>query len=362
MKNFKDPLNFNFHGIVAAQVYTTSPRVATFYEAEYKYHQVDNLKPNIPRVILHFEYKPGWIPCPSGYIRYMHKALAHWVYRIEFAEDQIKIDVYGNQWAILMVHHMLLHPALRYLACIQGALLLHGGAVANHGYSLVFSGHGGSGKTITTSLILESGGKDWDVHGDDYVFLYPGASTMAYITQSHLYRDLLNFVPGVKSRLTQSERFRLEIYGRIRYWSDDQIKWPIRIPINRLWPDHKIAMEVKPAALVVLEKNNLDDLKITKIKPNEVPVSRLIDMNFGEARHFLSMVRKSQVVPNFTTWLKDWKIMEQTLLQQHVNKVPVYLMLRPRVMVSMPTFKETLMEKMIDLIPQDSMDYEAKFL
>ena len=169
MNNYTDPLNFYFHGIVAAQVYTTSPRVESFYEAEYKYHQVEKLKSNIPKVILHFEYKPGWIPCPPGYYRQTHKVLAHWVYRIEFGEDQIKIDVHGNQWAVLMVHHMLLHPALRYLACKQGILLLHSGAVVNQGYSLVFSGQGGSGKTITTSLILDSGGKDWDVHGDDYV-------------------------------------------------------------------------------------------------------------------------------------------------------------------------------------------------
>lgn len=359
MKISKNPLNFDFHGVVAAQVYTTSQRVATFYEAEYKYHQVEILKPNIPKVIFHFEYKPGWIPCPPGYLRQMHKALAHWVYRLEFAKDQIKIDVYGNHWAILMVHHMLLHPALRYLACIQGVLHLHGGAVANHGYSLVFSGHGGSGKTVTTSLILSSGGKDWGVHGDDYVFLSPGASTMAYITQSHLYKDLLNFVPEVETRLTQSERFRLEMYGRIRNWSNDQIKWPVRMPISRLWPDHQIAMEVKPAALLLLEKNNSEDLKLIKIEPSEVPVSELIDMNFGEARHFLDMVRKCQVVPNFTTWFNDWQEKEQTLLREHINKTPVYSMLRPRVIVSMPAFKETLMEQMIDLVPQDEMDYEA---
>lgn len=352
-------MNFNFHGIVAAQVNTTSPRVATFYEAEYTYHQVDNLKSNIPKVILNFEYKPGWIPCPPGYIRHVHKALAHWVYRIEFEENQIKIDAYGNHWAIYMVHHMLLHPALRYLACKQGVLLLHGGAVANHGYSLVFSGHGGSGKTITTSLILALGGIDWHVHGDDYVFLSPGTRTLAYITRSHLYRDLINFVPEVENRLTQSERLRLGLYGRVRYWSKDQIKWPIRIPISRLWPDHQLAMEVKPAALLLLEENNSGNLKLIKIKPNEVPINRLIDMNFAEARHFLNMVRKNQVLPNFNSWLEDWQDKEQTLLTQHISKIPVYWMYRPRDIASMSDFKETLMKKMIDLIPKDGIVYGA---
>ena len=357
MNNSKHPLNFNFHGFVAAQIHTTSPQVSTFYEAEYKYHQVKKIDPDTPKVILQFEYKPGWIPCPTGYIRQTYKALAHWVYRIEFTKDQINIDAYGNHFAIPMVHHMLLHPALRYLACRQGVLMLHAGAVAYRGYSLIFTGHGGAGKTTITSLTLASGGDDWAVHADDYVFLSAGPKSSAYITRSHLYRDLITLLPEIGTQLTHSERFRLELYGRLRSWSNEQITWPVRLPVNRLWPGHQLATAVKPAALLLLEKGESNSLEVINIDPQEVPVKALIEMNFGEARHFLKLVRKNQAVTNFPSWLAKWQANEHALLEQRTKEIPVYLLIRPRVVESLPSFQEALLKKMVDLIPQKETDY-----
>jgi hypothetical protein len=352
MNNSKYPLNFNFHGFVAAQIHTTSPQVSTFYEAEYKYHLVKKLNQDTPKVILQFEYKPGWIPCPTGYIRQTYKALAHWVYRIEFSNDQINIDASGNHFAIPMVHHMLLHPALRYLACRQGVLMLHAGAVAYRGYSLIFTGHGGAGKTTTTSLTLASGGHDWAVHADDYVFLSAGPKSFAYITRSHLYRDLITLIPEIRTQLTRSERLRLEMYGRLRSWSKEQITWPVRLPVNRLWPEHQLAKAAIPAALLLLEKGNSNSLELKYIAPNEVPVSGLIEMNFSETRHFLNLVRKNQAVPNFPSWLAKWQTDEHALLEQRTKEIPVYLLKRPRDVETLSSFQDALIKKLLDLIPQ----------
>jgi len=357
VNNSKHPLNFNFHGIVSAQIHTTSPHVSTFYEAEYKYHQVKNLIPDTPKVILQFEYKPGWIPCPPGYTRQTYKALAHWVYRIEFTIDQINIDAYGNHWAIPMVHHMLLHPALRYLASRQGVLMLHAGAVAHRGYSLIFSGHGGAGKTTTTSLTLASGGDEWAVHADDYVFLSAGPKSLAYITRSHLYRDLITLIPQIGTQLSRSERLQLELYGRLRSWSKDQITWPVRLPVNRLWPKHQLACDAIPAALLILEKGDSTSLKLINIDPHEVPVGDLIDMNFYEARHFLNLVRKNQAVPNYTSWLAKWKNNEYALLAHRTQEIPVYLLRRPGDVKTLASFQDDMMKKMVDLILQKESGY-----
>ncbi len=357
MNDSKHRLNFHFHGIVAVQVQTTSPQVLAFYEAEYKYHQVKNLNPDTPKILLNFIYKSGWIPCPSGYTRQTHKALAHWVYRIEFSKDQIYIDAYGNQFAIPMVHHMLLHPALRYLACKKGVLMLHAGAVAHNSSSLIFTGHGGAGKTTTTSLTLASGGNKWAIHADDYVFLSSGPKSLAYITRSHLYRDLITLIPEISSRLTQSERLRLEIYGRIRTLSRDQITWPVRLPVNRLWPDHQITKTAIPAAILLLEISNSDNLELISVAPDEVPIGGLIEMNFHEARHFLNLVRKNQAISNLPAWLIEWQTNEHVLLELRTKEIPVYLLKRPREMEILSSFQDELLGKMMDLIPHTNTDY-----
>lgn len=351
------PLNFNFHGLVAAQVYTSSPQVSAFYEAEYQYHQVEKLDPDTPKVSLQFEYKPGWIPCPTGYTRHSHKALAHWVYRIEFARDKINIHAGGNYFSISMVHHMLLHPALRYLACQKGVLMLHAGAVALHESSLIFTGHGGAGKTTTTSLALASGGSAWAVHADDYVFLSPGPRSLAYITRSHLYQDLITLIPELKKRLSRSERLRLALNNRIRIWSNDQITWPVRLPVNRLWPEHPVAETAVPAAFLFLERSSSEHLELKYIDPSEVPVNALIDMNFGEARHFLNLVKRNKAVPKFASWLAEWQTNERDLMEQRTKEIPVYLLKRPGNVGTLSAFKDTLMEVMGELIPRSITEY-----
>jgi hypothetical protein len=344
-------LNFDFHGVVAAQIYTQNEQVKNFYEAEYQHHRAEKIDPESPQVILKFEYKPGWIPCPPGYTRHIFKALAHWAYRIEFSGDQIIINAFGNHWAIPMVHHMLLHPALRYLASKHGVLMLHAGAVAHRGCSLIFTGHGGAGKTTTTSLTLAKGGNEWAIHADDYVFLSSGPKSFAYITRSHLYRDLIALIPEIGNRLTNSERLQLEIFGSIRSWSRDQITWPVRLPVDRLWPEYPINFDAIPAALLILEKGDSTSLRLENIDPFEAPVDDLIDMNFGEAGHFLNLVKKNQAVSNYTSWLGEWRHNEHNLLEQRIKEIPVYSLKRPGDVETLAPFQDELMEKLDDLIP-----------
>jgi hypothetical protein len=351
LDNTKDPLKFNFHGYVAAQIYTNSPQVSTFYKSEYWHHQVNDLDPETPKVSLHFEYKPGWIPCPEGYTRQTHKGLAHWVYRLEFFNNQINIDTYGNHFAIPMVHHMLLHPGLRYLTCQQGILMLHAGAVAYRGSSLIFTGHGGAGKTTTTSLTLASGGKDWAVHADDYVFLSAGPKSQAYITRSHLYKDLITLLPEIGTQLSGSDRLRLELFGRLRSWSNDRITWPVRLPVTRLWPEYQIAMTAVPAAILLLEKTNSEELELIQVDPVDVPVSSLIEMNFSEARHFLNLIKKNHSVTNYSSWLVNWQEVEHSLLEQRTKEIPVYILKRPEDVERLSSFQDSLMSKLVELLP-----------
>ena len=309
------PLSFDFHKLLGLQVGAEDASVRAYFADEYGYHS------GVP---------PGGVPCVRlkwgkggrGLRPHQHKVLARWRSRVELGEREARIEARGNRLAIPMVHHMLVHPCLRYLASEAGALLLHAASVARGGRSLVLTGAGGAGKTTISALLLASGDTGWQLHGDDYVFITEGCRTRAYLTRSHLYRSLAEWLPEVRLRLTPAERRRLEIFGRVREWSGERIKWPVRIPADRLWPGRSIAAEAELAAVVLLRRGAADSPQLRLAVRDELVLRDLVEMNFGEARHFVRLAwgpegwERPQV--------RGWRERERDLLERWSEGVPFY--------------------------------------
>ncbi len=313
---------FRFHDVAVVETESDSPFAQSFFEAEYGHHRVDGPPaPDLPRARLTFRMASE---APRGFTRHTHKILAHWAYRVALAPAQIDLQVNGNAYAVPMAHHMLVHPSLRFLSATHGTLLLHAGAVVCQGRSLIFTGKGGAGKTTTTSLVLSSG-DEWQLHADDYVFLQPGARSLAYITRSHLYLSLLDWVPELSSRLTGAERFRLAFFGHLRAWSGERVKWPVRLAPQRLWPGRPIADSAVPAALLLLERGA--SAALTPVDDRSAVADELLDMNFGEARHFLKLLSKAGALD--AAWLESWKQAEKALLENLLADIPVYRLVLP---------------------------------
>ncbi len=346
-----EPLYFNFHNLVTVEVRAAEPEDRAFFEAEYQHHRSDGASPGRPGVILRVRRGLSLPGLPQGYTFHQHKLLARWGYNIQVDPERVELDVVGNRLAVPMIHHMLLHPSLRYLSARQGVLLLHAGAVAHLGRSLIFTGYGGAGKTTTTALLLAGGGADWSPHGDDYIFLGPGPSSLAYMTRSHLYSDLLRWVPEVAGRLNAGERPRLELFSLIRRWSRDRLKWAVRLPIERLWPGREMAKSARPAAVILLERDlSAQRPALHPVEADEALVGDLIRMNFYEARHFLNLVQKSGSIPEFATWLKGWQDCERALLQARLQEVPVYRLVLPGEVGSPAMFRSVLVGELTRLV------------
>ncbi len=343
-------LKFNFHNYVAVEVFADRLEDAEFFSGEYGLHQVEVLPADLPRVLLSVQRWHALDSIPPGYTTHTHKLVARWAYRLAVSNAAIEINVIANRLAIPMVHHMLLHPSLRYLAAQSGLLMLHAGAVASQGRSLILTGQGGAGKTTTTSLLLDAGGENWLPHADDYVFLRSGPKSLAYLTRSHLYLNLLDWVPGIRQRLTPSERRRLFFFGKLRAWSKDNVKWPVRLPIERLWPGRKAVLEATPVGLVLLNRTAASGLNLTALSPDDCLVDDLIGMNFREARHFLHLLVKSQSVANFQAWLASWQECERQLLQTRMAEIPIYLLELPRTHDSATAYRRALTGKLMDLV------------
>lgn len=334
------PLAFQFHDIAGVEIHSPAPFVHAFFQEEYGYHSIpgNQLPEKLPRVSLDFRLDPA---VPPGFTRHVHKLMARWAYRVALEPGRVDLQVYGNRTAVPMVHHMLVHPSLRWLASAQaGTLLLHAGAVAKNGRSVIFTGRGGAGKTTTTSLVLASG-EDWQLHADDYVFLRPGPQSLAYLTRSHLYRDLLKWVPEVSSRLTAGQRLRLQFFGRLRQYSGERVKWPVRLGPQRLWPGRKIADRAVPTAILLLERADVALPGLIRLDDLDEVAADLLEMNFGEARHFLSLLTKAGKLDQ--VWLASWKQAEHDLLAQLLTEIPAYRLVLP--------FRQTAGDVKMTLLP-----------
>jgi len=316
------PQVFRFHDIAAVSVRSDSAFVSAFFEAEYGYHRMAEPADGLPQACLDFHLGSA---APEGFTHHIHKLLARWDYQVSIKPGDIELRAYGNQAAVSMVHHMLVHPSLRWLAAGGGTLLLHAGAVAKNNKSLIFTGKGGAGKTTTTSLVLASG-RGWQIHADDYVFLCESQSK-AYVTRSHLYRDLQNWVPAIRTRLKAWERARLEFFGALRKYTREGIKWPVRVGPERLWPDIPIADTATPAAILLLERADVSKPGLIPVRDLDEATNDLLEMNFGEARHFLKLLQKAGALDD--QWLSAWKTAERCLLANLLLKTPTYRLVLP---------------------------------
>lgn len=314
---------FDFHGAVGFVLDTDDPLAVDFFDSEYRTARGDPA-PGVSSV--HLAWRRTLVPClnASGSRLHSHKLLARWRYAIHLGEDEITLEAIGNRLALPMVHHMMVHPSLRCLASRRGALLLHGAAVVLGGHSLVLTGPGGMGKTTVSALLLARGGPDWRLHADDYVFLADGPQTLAYLTRSHLYRNLLDWLPDLAPRLTPWERLRLDIFGRIRGWSREGIKWPVRLTHDRLWPGREVAQRADLAAILVLRRSLGAQPAVTRILKDSVPVHDLLEMGFFEARHFQQLVEAAPGSGVGPDWLEAWRQREQRILDARRNDTPFY--------------------------------------
>ncbi|MDR3575592.1 MAG: hypothetical protein P4L50_17165 [Anaerolineaceae bacterium] len=315
---------YNFHDIVAFRMITDDALAESYIQAEYIHHEGVSRDATLPEVCLYFQRREGFFQVPDGYTYHIHKGLARWAYKLQITPNRIVVDAIGNRTAIPMIQHMLVHPSLRYLASHQGVLMLHSGATAYNNHSLIFSGKGGMGKSTICSMILTYGDANWSMHADDYVFLGMGPVSLAYLTRMHVYWKLLQMVPKLNERLSSQERIQLTIFGRIRVWSGNHVRWPVRKDTQEMWPDRHFCMSAAPAALLTLRRNKNSEPAIYPIKDVPGLVTELLEMNFGEARHYIHLVNKSRAVSDSTAWLSAWQKREQLLIENRLAEMPAY--------------------------------------
>ena len=317
---------YNFHGLVGLQVQTDSSFAADYFNAEYGPAASTN-PTGSPTVSL--RWTESSLPLRPGpeYRLKIHKGLARWYYHLRFEPEGILIEGAGNRMAVPMVHHMLVHGCLRYLCSAQDAMMLHAAALAQGERSLVFAGSGGVGKTTVSSIVLDQGEPDWQLHADDYVFLGSEGDTYSYPSRAHLYADFLHGVPSASSKLSARQRAHLNLFGTVRRMSGERIKWPLRVEPRLLWPERVSAPHAKLQALLLLESGRAEEISLEPISDSAALVDKLMKINFYEARHTIALIEGFHSAPEYP---EAWKSREREALQRALDKAPAYRLSIPQ--------------------------------
>lgn len=317
---------YRLGGGLSLALQTSDPAAIRFYRQEYAWMEGQGGAKGVT-LRWHHRALPALQLGEGTY--HVHKLAARWRYRLELLKDRIEVAAIGNRWSLPMVHHMLVHPSLRLLASRRGLMLLHGAALVHEGRTVVLTGPGGSGKTTTTSLLLAHGRADWKLHADDYLILTADGRTHAYLTRAHLYLDLLEGLPGLREVLGPGEQRRAEIFGRLRRWSGERVKWPVRVRLDRLWPQRESAPEGQLAAIFILERSKGRQLKVEGIERKGRAIAELLAMNFKEAKHFLRLLEKASGADEVARLRSAWEGNEGALLARVAAQVPVHSLILP---------------------------------
>jgi len=317
-------LKYRFHEVAGLRLTGGNPQANHFFKSEFAYHSVsDNFNlNNIPLIDMGF--KIG-LKRPTGYDHFVHKLVARWSYRMEVSPQHIDLSVVANRISLPLIQHFMLYPALRYISAHHGTLMLHAGAVARHGKSLIFIGKRDAGKTFITSLLL-SLGRGFELHADDQVFLQGTGSSLALQSRVHLKNRYLSSIQELSRQLTQSELIKLGIFESIHRITYGRINLPVRISPQRIWPDHATAKQATPAAIIFL---NTDDnsMGMFPIDNKMQMLDIVIERSLFDARRFINMTRKSDLEKG--KLITEWLDMERELLRRVMSQTPLYALNLP---------------------------------
>jgi hypothetical protein len=341
-------LDFEMDGGLGLRVSTGDVRAAEFYRGEYAWAQGDRAGHDGPAVSL--EWHRDRVPEFGQGHYHQHKLLARWRYRMELSPGAVSVSAAGNDMALPMVHHMIVHPSLRWLASFHDRLLLHGSALVHDGRSVIFTGQGGVGKTTTSSILLAGGDDGWQTHADDYTFVTAGGHTEAYLTRAHLYRDLLDWVPSLADRLEPVERLGLEVFGRVRRWSGQRLKWPVRYAVQQLWPDRRLAPEAALAGVFLLARGGKEKVECDRLEDKAGTVDWLIGMNFGEARHFRRLLAVAVPEGRRPGFWDAWRSRERSILDSIWGWIPFFRLTLPRAASGDSRFVEEVQQAVLGAI------------
>jgi hypothetical protein len=118
-----------------------------------------------------------------------------------------------------------------------------------------------------------------------------------------------------------------EIFGLVRKYSHEYLKWPVRLDLQHLWSGKSIANQATPAAILLLERADVAAPKLIPVDHPGSTINDLLEMNFGEAGHFLALLKKAGQLDE--VWLAAWKESERALMMKTLADVPAYRLALP---------------------------------
>jgi len=130
------------------------------------------------------------------------------------------------------------------------------------------------------------------------------------------------------------------------------VKWPVRIPFDRLWPDRPVQQTALVAGLVLLKRADIPGPTLQPTTDTNALINELLSINCQEAGHYLELLHKAAVVLPNEGWRAQWQERERALLSAFIQDIPTYLLELPNSPRSADTFRRELLTELAKLVPQ----------
>ena len=170
------------------------------------------------------------------------------------------------------------------------------------------------------------------------------------LTRSHMYSDLLKWVPQLSNNITKQEKLAVHLFSTIRKVSSDFFKWPTRISQERLWPNKDLSQRANIAAIILLDRDDIPEPYIRVNTQIQEYAEKLIDMNFSEAKYFIDLVGKIKSSEFTEKWLANWRNIEYELLVERLKQIPHYYLVLPNKITDQLKIKNKITALLLELV------------
>ena len=174
------------------------------------------------------------------------------------------------------------------------------------------------------SLILSKGKGNWNFQSDDYVFLTLNGFSLTYLTPLHIFRNHLKWFPELRDRLTFQELIKLNFFGLLQKLSRDNMKIPVRVAYDRLWPKQRRQEKVNAKAIAFITKSADKQFYYRRVEPDNEILEELFRINFDELKNFLMLIGKNENIYRLNKWIDNWRDREKEILRQHFKSIKIY--------------------------------------
>lgn len=198
-------------------------------------------------------------------------------------EEKLRVFFWGNYISSKYLSMHILEPLVNIKLAAKGYVMLHGSAVQADGGTYVFCSKPGIGKTSLAMHLVEKAKANF--LSDEFVILSREAEVYNFAMPVALYDYNIKKMKHLSSRFSLLETMALKVKKNIRQITNNRIKMPTYIDLNKFYPTCKLVTKDGLEKLYVINKTTDKELFSGQMDIDEA-IKEIMEINSYQFRFF----------------------------------------------------------------------------